>query len=341
MLQIMNPNQLSRIQVPAGLRRRTLASFQPQRTGGDGQRQIVPGILLLLLPYLLSLSGCNETFEPWIENDRYHFSIYGYLDSSADTQWVRVMPVREDFLLDPEQPIDATVTLEHIETGETVVMSDSLFEYAHGAYAWNFWTTMDLEPEQTYRIRAERSDGEYSQAQTTLPSDFPTPIVAITGSSFLNPIDQTAIYIEEVDHLADVQTVFEIHISQTGERHLVGIPHLQNAFKLAGIASYQVVFDPRDDFMHLISSYPTASQVRLTTHFEEFDARIFVASAGPDYHYFPSIDEVFDPLPKALSNVENGVGYLAGMVSKTFQYRNCTVEGTLIRIPCRLRSSPW
>ncbi|MCW9705406.1 hypothetical protein [Fodinibius salsisoli] len=100
--------------------------------------------------------GCSNTFEPLQENDQYHFSIYGYLDASADTQWVRVMPVRDSLYFSP-RPLDAEVTLENVATGQSVVMNDSLFSPLQGVYVYNFWTKMKLEPEQTYRLTARHT----------------------------------------------------------------------------------------------------------------------------------------------------------------------------------------
>src|SRR5688500_8241129 len=97
----------------------------------------------------LFLISCEEPFEPLAATDLV-FSIYGHLDASADTQWVRVMPLRES-LLTTSGPIDAVVTLQELETGTVVEMSDSLSRYtvflADGRfYAHNFSTTMPMVP---------------------------------------------------------------------------------------------------------------------------------------------------------------------------------------------------
>lgn len=81
---------------------------------------------LLFLSLLLLIVGCDQTFEPLAENNQYHFSIYGYLGSAADTQWVRVGTAREA-IDDVPDPAGITVTLENLHTGETVIMQDLLF----------------------------------------------------------------------------------------------------------------------------------------------------------------------------------------------------------------------
>src|SRR5690625_7493443 len=83
--------------------------------------------------------------------------MFGYLDASADTQWVRIMPVREELFLEP-RPLDVIVTMEHAESGESIVMQDSLFSYFQG-YAWNFRSEMAIRPGQPYRITASHTDG--------------------------------------------------------------------------------------------------------------------------------------------------------------------------------------
>lgn len=157
--------------------------------------------LNIILLYIFLVISCGETFEPWQENEQYYFSIYGYLDASADTQWVRVMPVREDLFFEP-RPLDATVTLEHAESGESVVMVDSLFSYFQG-YAWNFSSVMNIEPGQTYTITAEYRDGRASRATVQLPEDFPTPVIEIAESQ-----GEDMVIIKGVNHLADVLAVY-------------------------------------------------------------------------------------------------------------------------------------
>jgi hypothetical protein len=63
--------------------------------------------------------------------------------------------------------------------------------------------------------------------------------------------------------------------------------------------------------------------------------QIFVAAAGPEWDEdIPSFDDLSYALPDAASNVENGVGYVIGIVSKSIPYKNCfDEEGDVVSCP--------
>ncbi|MEX0647886.1 MAG: hypothetical protein WEA56_10400 [Balneolaceae bacterium] len=288
-------------------------------------------ISILLLSWLIT-TGCNETFEPWQENDQYYFSIYGYLDASADTQWVRVMPVREDLLLEPG-PIDASVTLTHMESGNTVAMNDSLYEFAHNTYAYNFWATTNLQPGQTYRITAERRDGKSSHAEVVLPPDFPTPTVFRRPQSPGGGPPLDIITIEGVERFADIRTIHYIHFANSGQSYRIPFIHIQDTLRRAS-GELTIEINPREDTGKLGAFLGGAP-------WSVFHQQIFIASAGPGFHYFPSIDEKMVALPEGISNVVNGVGYLAGLVSKTIPYESCFENGIDIPVPCETEPYVW
>ncbi|MEX2601806.1 MAG: hypothetical protein WD355_09175 [Balneolaceae bacterium] len=278
----------------------------------------IAGILFLLC---LWVTACDEVFDPYQPNDQYHYSIYGYLDATADTQWVRIMPVREDFTLDPDHPIDATVMLEHVESGHTVTMKDTLISYAHGVYAWNFWTDMEIRPEETYRLTATRTDGLLSRAQVRVPPDFPVPTVRMTE----NP---RVVTIKGVEKLADAKVVYS-GVEHTGGLFRVIFPHLEDSLHLE-TGGYQVFIDTR---RHNLILDAISVPIR--------DRQIFIASAGPEYHNFGLIDEKIIALPEGISNIENGIGYLAGIVSKTIPFESCHDEETRQLIPCEPETPVW
>lgn len=279
-------------------------------------------VLIILFTWICT-SSCDVEFNPWQENEQYHFSIYGYLDASADTQWVRVMPVREDLLLEP-RPIDFTVSLEHVETGEYVIMNDSLFSFARGTHAWNFWTTMELLPEHTYRLEAKSEDDRVSEAMVTLPADFPAPLVIMEFSQSI-PLFAT-VFLEGVDRVADVRTV----------HGPIRVPHLKDTVRTAQ-DHFRIAIDLSDDLQILSTLYPGEPPGSLISD----SSLIFIAAAGPDYHYFGSISEKVIALPEGVTNIENGTGYLAGFVSKTIPLGSCRSGETENLIPCDPEPPPW
>lgn len=150
-------------------------------------------ILLVGLLMILWLSACGETFEPLEDRSESPFSMYGFLDASADTQWVRVIPIREQVDMPPEIP-EMNVSIENLETGEVVNMKDSLFQFRQEFNVVNSWSTFDIKPEETYRLAGELPNGFTSRVTVTTPKDFPMPdiedfkggVVEICASAELN-----------------------------------------------------------------------------------------------------------------------------------------------------------
>lgn len=261
--------------------------------------------MIIVVVISVVFNGCDQSFEPFQENDRYAFSIYGYLDASADTQWVRVMPVRHSFLLSPD-PIDVTVTLEHLDAeGETIILNDSLFYYGQNAYAWNFWTTMDLQSSQTFRLSAEDSDGNVSSATVAIPDDFPDPVIEIDLE-----YSEEYVYVNGVDNLADVHSVHKLHHHLSDVTTEYSFSHHQDSV---------AAFARQDEHMVLLN--PSEAREYLEIYVEEnpytvLQREVYVAAAGPEWQFFPNLDEEAIALPDGISNVENGVGYVVGIISK-------------------------
>jgi len=264
---------------------------------------------------LLFLSGCDEPFQPLQDNEAAPFSMYGYLDASADTQWVRVTPVREQLEMPPVKP-EMHVTIEHPESGETVVMNDSLFLFPDGFHILNAWSATDkLQPGQTYRLRAERPDGATSGVTLTMPEDFPEPILEEIGGGC-----SANLRIEGVERLADVQSKWHIRFFFSGrsEDRFFSIPYRSRTFEVEE-GSYSVFISTsreQSEIAKQMVSTPDSSRI--------LSRRIFVASGGPEWIAdIASLDDLVYALPEGLSNVENGVGYMVGIVSKTIPFESC------------------
>jgi hypothetical protein len=69
---------------------------------------------------------------------------------------------------DSTRHIDATVTLENLETGATEVLEDTIVMF-NDVYTHNFRSTMDIVQKTRYRLRVERSDGKTLSATSLTP----------------------------------------------------------------------------------------------------------------------------------------------------------------------------
>lgn len=261
------------------------------------------------------LTSCNESFVPLEDRSDSPFSMYGFLDASADTQWVRIIPVRPQLDSPPEIP-EMTVTIKNMETGKFAEMRDSLFQLRQGFNIVNSWSTMDILPEQTYQLKGELPNGSMSTVRVTTPEDFPEPNIddfrgGCSGSMKLSGIES----------LADVKSVWRIqfYFGSREDLRVISIPYRRKVLDLRE-GNYSVYIDTNRELS-------TIADETLTTpdSLEVLSRKIFVASAGPEWNEdLTSLEQLEYTLPQINSNVENGVGYMIGIVSKTIDLTHCS-----------------
>lgn len=284
----------------------------------------------LFIYSLVLLSACNQTFEPLHENDKYHFSIYGTLDAEADTQWIRIGVPRKNINETPD-PTGLTVILESVETGQSAVMRDSLF--ASGDLL-NYWTTMPLENEHTYRIIAERDDGKSSTVTVIIPEELPTPIVWIND----NPPGYMIYIDDSVEHIADVQTKWYVLLSPQTERvKRVYTFNYRNTLKHTGAfgGAYFTLVRASEERQYITES-------NVGAEFTVLNQQFFVSAGGPEWiDEISSIDDLEYFLDGTASNVENGLGYVVGTDSKWVPYFTCQTPDSSNVIPCEPEKPFW
>lgn len=300
---------------------------------------IVRGALAAALACVLA-TACDQPFEPYRENETLVFSMFGALDLYADTQWVRVMPVRQSSLLDAA-PLDATVTLERLDGRQTIVLRDSVFSFRDenlgaSAYAHNFWTTERLQPRATYRLKAVQADGDSSSALVTMPDE-----IRVTFENDVRTLQGSAgtLYVQAPDVLsADVLYLMRSTCGVGGLVRAVPqarIPNsgAQKGFIISGLLAFgECLQDER------------RQEIRITV--------------GPlDWPYTPDLSDLDVARPgSATSNVVNGLGFVGGLAIRTIPFHRCqqlvarpggqrtcevtydersgTVSGRVIRQPC-------
>lgn len=264
--------------------------------------------LSLFIVSLLFLNSCDENFNPVKENDRFLYSIFGFLDSSEEKQWIRVINLQEE-IDSTDYGFGGSVTLENLDTGEKSVLKDSLFQYTDKFYAYNFWTEQEINPESKYRITAERSDGAYSSVTVVVPDSFKDP-------EYLPPVssrDPGRLIIHEIDNLADASIRYKIKY---------------NLSNLIVSQSISVISDTisrgNDSYYIPITTDRISEATKDLDTADIIECELYVARAGPDWIHFSSLDPNLIALPDGISNVENGTGYVVGVTSKSIPYPNAS-----------------
>jgi hypothetical protein len=274
------------------------------------------------------VAACDDSFDP-IAPSELAFSVFGHLDASADTQWIRVMPIRP--LRETSQDaLGATVTLEHLGTGRIIELEDSLFRFSsadpdrgsEGVYVHNFWTLEDIEPGAAYRFSARREGKEPAEAVVEIPRDYVVE-VAINQDRAQGEADE--LRITGVKHLPflTMATHFYDRCGSSG----VGIQH---GGRSADDETYLIAIEKAEVTPRTACGLPIVPYRELWIVGSE--------SAWPAGGHSPgALGE-----SGGTSNVTNAVGFLGGVLTKVIPYEDCEFQSDGAPVPhyCRLRYNP-
>ncbi len=281
--------------------------------------------IIFCLLLISVISSCEDTFEPFEENEKFFFTMYGYLDASADTQWVRISPVRGTFDAPPEIP-DMEVNLDNLSDGSSVLMNHKLVQFGNQFNAINVWTEKKVQSGINYRVRALNPNGSESQVVVTIPDSFPTPKIlteAIPG----RPV-KYFLLIDEVERLADVQSRWHFRLStpfwEEERFHTFSLRELVGEVETVP-NSYRVELTP-DKEQEIIMENSLVLSIP-GGQIEFLENQLFIASAGPEWNNdIASIEDLVYNLPDGFSNVEDGLGYMVGIYSRNIPFRTCLNE---------------
>lgn len=273
--------------------------------------------LLLTVCYVLTLSGCDESFQPLQENDTFFFSIHGFLDVSADTQWVRIGTIRQTIDEPPPDPEGIQVTLKDLESGETVIMNDSLFTTRN---VLNYWTTMEIKHEQTYEITAQHADGNTSRVTMTTPAELPSIYIIPQCGVGVGP--GTRVFIDDaVKHIADLQSVWYVILNPGTEnrRKIYRFPLRNDLIHTPSFgSSYTARVYWENEFAQIEHGIGAGTVISVVAR------QLFVAGGGPEWdNNISSIVDLEYFLAGNASNVENGLGYVVGVSSNWCRQYSC------------------
>lgn len=268
-----------------------------------------------LLAALFLLTGCETSFDVFGESDTY-FSLHGFLDASADTQWVRIEALQDSLLINT-RPLDAVVTLTHLATGRTSTWHDSLFQYVEGATAYNYWSADPILPLETYRLQVERSDGASSAVTITLPDAFPDPFINFPPFSIINlPVSGNVCAREfdmiiRTERLAALQFTYHVPTLRPNVTRRHSVSYIPLAERV-DTNLYEVTVSWVDDLLELATLDP---DIRLNQLLQLEAVDLLVAAAGPNWPDNALSDETV-ALPGTITHIEQGFGFVGGVVSK-------------------------
>ncbi|MGM0460084.1 MAG: hypothetical protein ACQERO_12130 [Bacteroidota bacterium] len=263
-----------------------------------------PTILLLLF-----FSACDQPFEPIREDDLLRFSIAGYLDASEDEQRIRVVNLHQQNVREGTG-FEGSVYLQDVSQDSVVPMVPEYRQYSQIRAAYNFTTDYPIEPNRTYRIIAEQDDGDQSSVQVRTPGDFADPEFE-PGTFDMPP----GFRIREVTNIAEVSIRYQLLYPESQTREMRKIV-LTNQVRRSGNSYFVIV---RNDIMlNDLRDVDDLGAVEIT------NCEFFVAGGGPDWIDFNNLSDDQITLPNGITNVENGTGYVASVLSKRVLYENNT-----------------
>lgn len=262
----------------------------------------------VLLAGIFLYSGCEPAFSP-IKEDGRDYSIFGFLNASADTQFVRIEQLRDNLFSDAPSDLKIKAKLTNTSTGQSVMMKDSLFHYYSDGKAHNYYTTFSIDPAETYRLEIIKEETKAS-TEVTVPDDFPSPEL----------IAEDELRITGIDRLIGVKMIYSViakctnppnrkicpeepTINQYGFQHLSDTLHVENGTILASIKQ-------GEDLKQIQTQY--SKQGFIVDKIE-----VMVAAGSPSWPDFLSLDEETAAVPGTASNIEGGVGLLGGVVTDT------------------------
>lgn len=276
--------------------------------------RVVTGLILSLSVFV---STCDTTFDPF-ERSPLEYSIMGYLDASADTQYVRIERIRDSLLIG-SGPVDVSVTLEALESGEKYLWRDSLFRFSSNVMAHNYWTDASLDAGKTYRLEVDPLNGNpVVTSVITLPDSFPAPtareLECMNLSFDCGEYRILQVDIPGINKLAAFSAVYHIpDYARPRGCKAIRIPYWRDVASTS--EGFRGSIQWKRD-LELLASRFTGTAAN--PHFAMFE--VFVASGGPEWPDFSGIDQETLFLPDAFTNVEHGIGFVGGVVSRTHRF---------------------
>ncbi|MEM6645206.1 MAG: DUF4249 family protein [Bacteroidota bacterium] len=274
--------------------------------------------LLLIAAVVVTSWGCETGVEA-IRLAEEPFTLYGFLSTSADTQFVRVVPIEADIDNTQERPIDATVTLTNLQTMQVDTWSLSTLQYDDGSYGYIFFSSAPFVAGQTYRLAATASDARTSsvvvKALESLPVFQDTGVIIERGDEltvrhgFFTPVGDVS--------PNEARVTYRVRANRVGAAvEDVVLTSPASAFEQVNVSInpnpfWRIQISLSDDRFRLAQALRERGEVATLDQcivIESIEVRILAVDETWLALQEIEGDLITDPL--AFSNVENGLGFV-------------------------------
>lgn len=257
--------------------------------------------LALLAALVLPLTACDEGVDPTVGTDQV-FTVWGYLDPTADQQAIRVVPIGNQIGTDSPGAIDANVTVTDQASGEAIAFRDSLVTFPNGSSGHVFIADWTPGFDRTYRVEVKRSaDGKTATATIETPPAV-APVVGAPNSTIDEVIYPITFGTAPNVFAAELRLFVGGTPTDPADTLIVQLP----AIRGTNTTALQV------PFVTTVRRFLTDEGVVNTLQLVGVELLAFVADAGWDVASgrFDDLDRVIEP--GTISNVDGGFGFVGG-----------------------------
>lgn len=275
-------------------------------------------LLTVLVAAVMFWTGCEDQVNPFVEEDRY-FTVFGYLDTASDQQFVRIIPLRTDFAALEDGEIDAAVTTLEVESGRVIAWQDSVITFSDGSIGNVFHAPFRPVPGWTYELSVVREDGNRSTATTTIP--------LVTGVELDDPTISVAAVFQKI-RWSDIDfPPFRVEVWYRFLNSSPSRPFLNAVIPYGDVSEEYGQFVQDDKWEVLVRLTEDKEAVTEELGISE-DAEPFLMSVGmrltmTSDSWRPP-DGVFDPevlvQPGTFSNIEGGFGFFGSVNQFTHEW---------------------
>lgn len=180
---------------------------------------------ILLLLVLFVTMGCDTAFEPLVPSEA-AFSVYGYLDSDASDQVVRVVPIRNRL---QRSYTEADLTFETTSIGGDVLLrwTNNLFELPNQEVALGSTGSLRPRSGQSYRLVVEDpSTGRKAEATTSLPPAIPAENLLFSTIYQRDMLWVQNLFLDRVTELHFMEAIYTVRNRSTSVVDSVSIAYL-------------------------------------------------------------------------------------------------------------------